>query len=393
MGRTSGAAGQYDCNNYIFVRLLGEGTGSVTELVACENTGTLAVRKKLSKEFANPEAWAALSGVSHPLVPRVLEWGWCGDAYHVVYEFVPGESLAGMVERGGALSETSAAALLCDVASAASALHEAGIVHRDISPGNVLVDADGRAHVSDLGIARLVNGAATHDTTRLGTWGFAAPEQYGFAQTDARSDVFSMGRLLAYASTGTMPEVVSEPLDADGAGLGSLDGELAAIITKACAFEPSARYQSAREFGDALAGFLAARSLDARYEPLPDRTPAPEKGEPGPLALRIFGWFMVFIFVFSAIGCLGGAIQCLAVAGAAADPLGSFLVGLASTCLCGAWAFQTVRALLRRGAYAPREGRLKKLAFAYLRAIGWFVAAVFVVAAISGVVTNMGQRG
>ena len=384
----AGVAGGAALDGYAAVRVLGEGPGCKTELVACEDTASLAVRKTLAKELANPSAWEALAGVAHPSVPRVLSLGWRGDAYEVVYAFVPGESLAELVGRVGRLEEERAALLLCDVASAAEALHRAGIVHRDISPGNVIVDKGGRAHLTDLGIARLANEQSTHDTTRLGTWGFAAPEQYGFAQTDARSDVYSMGRLLAFACTGAMPEVVTEPLEVGAGGLGALDAELAAIIVKACAFEPSMRYQSAQEFGTALERFVAARSQVARYESLPEPAPkpapkpAPEQGEPGRLGWRILGWFMVVTFVFSALIVGIAGIDCLFNPDVSKEPVGSFVAGISMAALYGDCAYETIMALLRRGIYVPREGRVKKLLLRYLRALGIFVAAVFALAAI-----------
>jgi hypothetical protein len=121
-------------------------------------------------------------------------------------------------------------------------------VHRDVSPGNVIL-ADDCVRLIDLGIARSHAEGASHDTTRLGTWGFAAPEQYGFAQTDARSDVYSLGRLLGYMLTGV------EPTDPDyETRLGEVDARVAGVIEKACAFEPSARYQGVGEMAGALAG-------------------------------------------------------------------------------------------------------------------------------------------
>lgn len=376
-------------NNYTYVRSLGLGAGSTTELVACENTATLAVRKQLAKGLANPEAWEALASVSHPLVPRVLEQGWCGDEFCVVYEFVPGISLASLIERAGSLDEPRAVALLSDVASAASALHAAGIVHRDISPGNVIVDATGRAHLTDLGIARLVDEGQSHDTTRLGTWGFAAPEQYGFAQTDARSDVFSMGRLLAYATTGTMPEAVSEPLDAGAAGLGALSPGLAAVIGKACAFEPSARYQSAQEFADALAacGPTASHQLVAEQEaPTGIRSLAPEDRGMDPRLLRVLRFLgKTALLMLGAMGalCTIAAVSCLVDPTVSSTPIASAAVGLGFAATCFYCAVHTWWALRCHGIYHERKGRVVRLLLAYGRAVLVLIAAFFVFALIA----------
>lgn len=393
MAGTGGTALPYDCDIYTTVRELGSGAGSVTELVACENTATLAVRKRLAKGLANPEAWEALAGVSHPLVPRVLEQGWRGDEYCVVYEFVAGESLASLIERAGALDESRAVAFLGDVASAASALHAAGIVHRDISPGNVIVDAEDRAHLTDLGIARLVDEGQSHDTTRLGTWGFAAPEQYGFAQTDARSDVFSMGRLLAYATTGTMPEVVSEPLDASANGLGALSPRVAQVITRACAFEPSARYQSAEEFAAALAvcESAAGHGSVAEQEPVGLRSDAPEDRGMDPRLLRVLRFLGKSMLV--ALGAMGAlctiaSVACLVDPTVSNTPIASAAVGFGFAATCFYCAVHTWWALRCHGVYHERKGRVGRLLLAYVRAVLVLIAAFFVIAIIATAISG-----
>ncbi|MDD6566909.1 MAG: hypothetical protein PUF11_09045, partial [Parafannyhessea umbonata] len=120
------------------------------------------------------------------------------------------------------------------------------------------------AHLIDLGIARMRVDGASHDTTRLGTWGFAAPEQYGFAQTDARSDVFSLSRVLAYALTAADPADASFDSAAQESPL--VLPALREVIKKATAFEPSARYQSAGELERALAATIAGVD-STRVEP------------------------------------------------------------------------------------------------------------------------------
>ena len=94
---------------------------------------------------------------------------------------------------------------------------------------------------------------ASKDTTSLGTWGFASPEQYGFAQTDARSDVYSIGRVLGFALTGVRPDdeayeqILKKNID-------NAPATLVHAITRACSFEPSARFQSAAEMAGVLSG-------------------------------------------------------------------------------------------------------------------------------------------
>ncbi|WP_373578151.1 serine/threonine-protein kinase [Parafannyhessea umbonata] len=278
-------------DSFVPVRTLGEGDGGTTELVARRvaraGEPALLVRKRMPAPLANEPAWRALQvaelaaadaeagepavmpaakaggpskedgpakdpGVSR--LPRVRELYRLPDALVAVYDYVEGPTLRELVSGRGPLTAEAAVALARQLSQALAPLHAAGVVHRDVAPGNVVVAADG-AHLIDLGIARMRVDGASHDTTRLGTWGFAAPEQYGFAQTDARSDVFSLGRVLAYALTAADPQDASFDAAAQESPL--VPPDLRDVIRKATSFEPSARYQSVGELDRALAATQA----------------------------------------------------------------------------------------------------------------------------------------
>lgn len=266
-------------DSFVPVRVLAQGDGGTTELVARREPRpgepVLLVRKRMPAPLANESAWRALqvaelagvgtaaggpamapaaeaAGVSR--LPHVRELYRLPDALVAVYDYVEGPTLCELVRERGPLAPARAVALARQLCQALAPLHAAGVVHRDVAPGNVVVAADG-AHLIDLGIARVRVDGASHDTTRLGTWGFAAPEQYGFAQTDARSDVFSLGRVLAYALTAADPQDASFDSAAQESPL--VPPALRAVIKKATAFEPSARFQSVGELERALAATLA----------------------------------------------------------------------------------------------------------------------------------------
>ena len=235
---------------YHVERVLARGKGGVTELVTVEGAGPF-VRKKIPGELARRSVWSALADCDCARLPQVEATYKTPDEFVVVYDFVPGDTLEALVKRDGRLDQTQAVSLVLDVCEAASALHAQGIVHRDITPKNVVASADG-AHLIDLGIARLYAEGATRDTNALGTWGFAAPEQYGFKQTDARSDVYSIGCVLGYLLTGVMPDedAYREAL-ADEA---VVPARLRAIVDRATDMEPSARYQTAADLAATLRG-------------------------------------------------------------------------------------------------------------------------------------------
>ncbi len=228
--------------------VLADGPGGRTELVFLDGSGPF-VRKKIPSELARRGVWSALAECACRRLPHVVATYELPDSFVTVYDYVPGETLESVVEQNGRLDAKDAVRLLGEVCEATGALHACHVVHRDLSPSNIVIAADG-AHVIDLGIARVIAEAPAKSTTKLGTWGFASPEQFGFAQTDARSDVYAMGRVLAYALTGVRPDA-----DDFAGALDRTDGipaSVKAVVEKACAFEPSGRYQSAEEMARAL---------------------------------------------------------------------------------------------------------------------------------------------
>ena len=252
---------------YRVVRVLGDGPSGRTELVTFGGEGLL-VRKHIPAALANAAAWAVAMEVDEPLLPRIEELYRMPDELVVVYDYVEGSALSEVVERAGRLEAARAVGMLSDVCRAVSALHEHDVVHRDITPGNVILASDG-AHLVDLGIARQQRQGQRRDTTTLGTWGFAAPEQYGFKQTDARSDVYALGRLLGYALTGEKPD--TEAYETALSDRSIVPKALYDVVQKATAFEPSARYQTAGELARAVQEALTGVPL-----PEPVATPAPE---------------------------------------------------------------------------------------------------------------------
>ena len=257
---------------YRVQRVLVRNANGVTELVTIEDAGPF-VRKKMPLQSANRAVWAALAGSACPRLPQVAATYEMPDWFVVVYDYVPGESLANAVERAGALGAVIAAQVAQDVCEALSALHTLHIAHLDIAPANIILAADG-AHLVDFGNARVLDslnaasdgaadnamatgsGAASASRPK-GTWGFAAPEQY-FYKVDERSDIFAAGRLLGYMLTGIQPDD-ENIADFEAALLDEdrVPAALRVVVERASRFEPSARYQSVDELS--LAIFRALR--------------------------------------------------------------------------------------------------------------------------------------
>ena len=256
-------------------RTLASGPGGVTELVTLDGSTPL-IRKRIPSKLARRGVWGTLSECDCARLPRVAATYEMPDEFVVVCDFVPGENLEELVAQRGRLPQKDAFRIVSQLCEAAQALHAHGIVHRDISPTNVVVAADG-AHLIDLGIARFRSEDVTHDTTQLGTRGFASPEQCGYAQTDARSDVYSLGRILGYLLTGVRPETPdTAEYERALADEGVVSPEAREIVRRASALEPSARYQSAAALAAALEGEKDMASEVAAVVP-PTFEPAPRR--------------------------------------------------------------------------------------------------------------------
>lgn len=221
------------------------------------------VRKYLSAESGLGGAYGALHaaqrrGVSLPHLPRIVECYRHGDKNVVVMECVRGETLSERVARARTPGERLdlLSRIFPDLCDAVSELHERldpPVIHRDLKPENVMVSGSGVTLI-DLGIARLFREDGEQDTTHFGTRAYAPPEQFGFGQTDARSDVYALGMLLFFCLVGREPM----PRDREeGFVAAGVPEALRAVVRHATELDPAARYGSARELGDA---FLAALS-------------------------------------------------------------------------------------------------------------------------------------
>jgi eukaryotic-like serine/threonine-protein kinase len=157
----------------------------------------------------------AARAVTHPAAVRVLDAGIDDDAPWLVMEHVAGGSLADQLQSGDRLPLADGALIGSDVAGALSALHAAGIVHRDVTPSNILLPPDGGARLGDFGIARTWDGSALEDVTLtgdlVGTLRFVAPEVLAGEPVAPAADVWALGAVLYEAVTGRRPFDASSP--------------------------------------------------------------------------------------------------------------------------------------------------------------------------------------
>jgi serine/threonine-protein kinase len=196
----------------------------------------------------------SVAQVSHPNVVAVIDAGEDGGRPYIVFEYVEGETLKQRIERMGKLPLDEAAAYAIEVGRGLQAAHTRRLVHRDVKPQNVLIDADGRAKVTDFGIARELEVDGLTATGRvLGTTDYVSPEQAMGHEVDARSDIYSLGVLLWEMLTGDVPfkaetvvgvamKHVNERMPNVQKRRPEVSSALAAVIERATEKKPEKRY-------------------------------------------------------------------------------------------------------------------------------------------------------
>jgi eukaryotic-like serine/threonine-protein kinase len=198
----------------------------------------------------------AVAKLSHPNVVSVIDAGEDGGHPYIVFEYIEGETLKRRIERLGKLPLDESAAYAIEVGRGVATAHARNIVHRDVKPQNVLIDPEGRAKVTDFGIARSLEKDGLTATGRvLGTTDYVAPEQAMGRPIDSRSDIYSLGVLLYEMLTGEVPfhaetqvgvamKHINEPLPDVQQRRPEASAALAAVVETATAKDPDVRYPS-----------------------------------------------------------------------------------------------------------------------------------------------------
>ena len=259
--------------NYRVERTLKQSPHETTEVVWFQgaNQAELGpfIRKRIDDDRGLGKAYQEIYRAQHEgrrfrHLPRIEDCHDNGTELVVIMEYVQGETLHDVIYRLDP-SVNLAADVFPRLCEAVLELHEGfdpPIIHRDLKPSNILLTATSLTLI-DFGIARQYNEASETDTSPFGTRAYAPPEQFGFGQTDVRSDVYSLGMLLYYL----LVENVPSPRLAGGSfAEPGIPDALRPVLTRATAFDPAARYQSVRELKD---DFLSRLPLVSQGNPSP----------------------------------------------------------------------------------------------------------------------------
>ena len=231
----------------------------------------------------------AVARLNHRNIVQVYDFGAEGDLAYIVMEYIQGRELKDFFDARERFDLKRIFQLMTELLDALEFAHEAGIVHRDIKPGNVMVDAAGHAKLTDFGVARVADaGGQGAEATRVGAMGgtpsYMSPEQVQGQTVDRRSDIFSAGIIFYQFLTGQKPFegnqfalqqkiVLEDPVWPSA--LVQVPPEYARVMARALAKDVEQRYQTARAFSDALQRILHGKPPEDPNEVLAKPLPAP----------------------------------------------------------------------------------------------------------------------
>jgi eukaryotic-like serine/threonine-protein kinase len=262
----------------------------------------------------------AAARLSHPAIVRVFDTGIDDGICFIVMELFEGTTLEAVLEERGTLEAEEAARIVGSVLHGLAHAHREDVVHRDVKPGNILLDRDGWVKVTDFGIAKAAFAGADLTTTGnlLGTSRYLAPEQVAGGPVDARTDLYSTGIVLYEALTGRAPfeaethiATATKRLTADPvpprALRSGISRDLDAVVMRALAREPEGRFGSAEEMAESLE--RAVPSGGASAPPLQRTAAEPEPAIP---SAPVRSWFVVPLLVLLVAGLAVGGFGILA---------------------------------------------------------------------------------
>ncbi len=196
--------------------------------------------KRISHE--DIPVYEKLAGIKNENIASVKETVVIDNKIYAAREYIQGVTLDEFIVKNFPLDDETVSRIAIDVCSGLSEIHKLGIIHRDIKPSNIIINASGTAVIIDFGISRIYKENTVGDTQILGTQGFAAPEQFGFSQTDDKADIYAVGVLINYMKTKALPneKLADAPFDK--------------IVLKATEIDRKNRYADVEDMANALKG-------------------------------------------------------------------------------------------------------------------------------------------
>ncbi len=271
------------------------GSGGMADVYLVHDTllGRQVALKLLHHRFAEDQEFverfrreaSSAAGLSHPNVVAVFDRGEWDGTYYIAMEYLPGRSLKAVVREHGPLSISDAIDIVVQILLAVRFAHRRGIIHRDIKPHNVILDEEGRAKVTDFGIARAGASDMTLTGSIMGTAQYLSPEQAQGHAVSETSDLYAVGVVLFELLTGSVPfegdsavTIALKQVSVEATPPSQRNPEvgpaLDAVVMRSLAKNPLARFASADEFIAALQHAREGISPTGGWAPLQNSTPS-----------------------------------------------------------------------------------------------------------------------
>lgn len=246
-------------DTYEIKSIIGKGGMSTVYLAEHKRLHTRWAMKEVRKQQGTRFDFLAESNIlkrlQHPMLPRIVDIFEDRDCIYIVEDFVEGITLDGLLKQQKKVDEPQGLQWLRDLCGVLTYLHGQRphpIIYRDMKPSNIMLQPDGSLKLIDFGIAREYKQESNADTTYIGTKGYAAPEQFGKAQTDARTDIYSLGVTMYHLLTGKSPYEPPYQFVPVRQLVPELSHGIEYILNKCVQSEPADRYQTVDELVDDL---------------------------------------------------------------------------------------------------------------------------------------------
>ena len=245
-------------DTYEIKALIGRGGMSTVYLAEHKRLHTRWAVKEVRKQGAQFDFLAEsniLKRLQHPMLPRIVDIFEDDRSIYIVEDFVEGITLEALLKQQKRVDEAQGLQWFRDLCGVLRYLHHQQphpIIYRDMKPSNVMLQPDGTLKLIDFGIAREYKQESNADTTYIGTKGYAAPEQFGKAQTDARTDIYALGVTMYHLLTGKSPYEPPYQFVPARQLVPELSHGVEYILNKCVQPEPADRYQSVDELLDDL---------------------------------------------------------------------------------------------------------------------------------------------
>lgn len=246
-------------DTYEIKSIIGKGGMSTVYLAEHKRLHTRWAVKEVHKQQGTRFDFLAESNIlkrlQHPMLPRIVDIFEDWDCIYIVEDFVEGITLEDLLKQQKKVDEAQGLQWfrdLCDVLHYLHGQRPHPIIYRDMKPSNIMLQPDGSLKLIDFGIAREYKQESNADTTYIGTKGYAAPEQFGKAQTDARTDIYSLGVTIYHLLTGKSPYEPPYQFVSVRELVPELSHGIEYILSKCVQSEPADRYQTVDELLDDL---------------------------------------------------------------------------------------------------------------------------------------------